>query len=65
MLAGVACAFGTVGHVRQSVSGVRRMERRTLEEFEEVSEVSNMSIYFPSFASCSLVLIDLATDFTW
>ena len=30
-----------VGHVRQSVTSVRRMAKRTLKEFEELSEVSN------------------------
>ena len=39
-LVGVAHAFGTV---RQSVCSVRRMAKRMLKEFEEVSEVSNTS----------------------
>ena len=37
---GVARAFGTVGHLQRSV---RRMAKRTLIEFQEVSEVSNTS----------------------
>ena len=37
----VAYAFGTVGHVQPSV---RRMAKHTLKEFQEVSEVFNISL---------------------
>ena len=38
----MARAFGTVGHMQESVNSVRT-EKRTLKEFEKVSEVSNTS----------------------
>ena len=40
LLVSVALAFGTIGHVQQSV----RTGKRTLKEFKEVSEVSNTSL---------------------
>ena len=35
LLLGAACAFGMVGHVQQSL---RKMAKRTVKEFQEVSE---------------------------
>ena len=66
VLVGVAHAFGTVGHVQQSVNSVRRMAKCTLKEFVRGSEWSNMVIRFFCFANhcSSLVLLDLTTDFT-
>ena len=45
------------------LSGVRRIAKRTLEEFEEVSKVSNTSIYLLCLASRSLILMILPR--TW
>ena len=72
--------FWMVGHVQQSVSTVRRMAKCTLKEFDKVSEVSNtllnrilgMVVSQNSHAVfllhksllLSLILIDLAADFT-
>ena len=39
LLVGVAHAFGTVGHVQQSVGSVRTAKSTCTNEFEEVSEV--------------------------
>ena len=61
-----------VGHVQQSV---RKIAKCMLKEFQEVSEVSDISLNARGgsflemailcFAShCSLVFVDLAADFT-
>ena len=52
LLVAMAHAFGMVGHVQQSV---RRMAKRTLKEFQEVTEVLKTSrnvriCLFPFFA---------------
>ena len=72
LLVGVAHAFGKVGHVQRSV---RKTANRTLKELEGSERGSNTSpnariwsfldTAILCFASrCSLVLIDLAADFT-
>ena len=74
LLLGVACAFGTVSHVQQSVSSVRTA-KHALKEFEEVSEVSTP--HRRQRCGCfsrrprvslllllSFLLMDLAVDFT-
>ena len=72
LLVGVAHAFGKVGHVRRSV---RETSKRTFKELEESERGSNTSpnariwLFLDTgilcFTSrCSLLLINLATDFT-
>ena len=61
LLVVVAHAFGTVGHVQQSM---RRMAKCTLKEFDEVNKVSSRPCtFFASIAAAplSFVLINLAT----
>ena len=48
----MAHASGTVSHVRQSLSSVRRIAKCTLKEFEEVTEVLNTALRFLCFPSC-------------
>ena len=60
----VAHAFGAVGHVQQNM---RRMAKCMLKEFNEVNEVSSRPCtFFVSIAAAplSLILINLAMDFT-
>ena len=75
LLAGMACAFGRLA-MWKKVSNVRRMEKCTLKEFEEVSEVSNTfteredfwygfsrqpCAFFAWLATAPLILVNLAT----
>ena len=71
LLVGVACTFGMISYVQQSV---RKMAERTMKEFQEVSKVSTTSLsmrIWPfletailCFAShCSLIFIDHIAEF--
>ena len=72
LLVGVAHAFGKVGHVQQSARKTAKCTVKELEESERGSNTSpNARIWsfldtgILCFASrCSLLLINLATDFT-
>ena len=71
VLVGVACTFGMISYVQQSV---RKMAERTMKEFQEVSKVwtTSLSMRIWSFletailcfaSHCSLIFIDHIAEF--